>query len=207
MAVVYAQFTLINVCMWRWISSDYMHGIQYYQQIHTSAILYYQCKWEVFPTFAWTHINILLVQSTPLPSNPSLHVHTKLPITSAQVAFSWQLSMPSSHSSMSAKDMDFICLYTCQPYYQKDINSVGDFPYLQQYTWTSYLCNLLHFHQIHCCTCIQNYQSHQHMWHSHGSCLFSVHTHQCLHVEMEFMSSMLNSVAYKQEVESLNLLG
>jgi len=38
MAVVYVQFTLINVCMW--ISSGYMHVIQYYQQTHTSAILY-----------------------------------------------------------------------------------------------------------------------------------------------------------------------
>ena len=46
--------------------------------------------------------NFLLVQLTPFPSNPLLHVHTKLPITSVQVAFTWQLSMLRSHSSMSA---------------------------------------------------------------------------------------------------------
>ena len=42
------------------------------------------------------------MQLTLLPSNPLLHVHTKLPITSVQVAFTWQLSVSRSHSSMSA---------------------------------------------------------------------------------------------------------
>ena len=45
---------------------------------------------------------VLLVQVTPFPSNPLLHVHTKLPITSVQVAFALQLSISSSHSSIFA---------------------------------------------------------------------------------------------------------
>ena len=34
--------------------------------------------------------------------------------------------------------------------------------------------------------CIQSYQSHQHRWHLHGSCLGPFHTHQCLHVELDY---------------------
>jgi len=35
----------------------------------------------------------LLVQLTPSPSKPALQVHSKLPVVSVQVAFSWQLSV------------------------------------------------------------------------------------------------------------------
>ena len=47
--------------------------------------------------------NNLLVQLIPSPSNPVLHVHAKLQITSAQVAFTWQLSVSNSLSSISVQ--------------------------------------------------------------------------------------------------------
>jgi len=55
-------------------------------------------------------MNFLLMQLTPSPSNPLLHVHTKVPITSTHVAFSWQLSVRSSHSSRSTcRDGIYAC--------------------------------------------------------------------------------------------------
>ena len=38
---------------------------------------------------------------TPSPEYPSLHVHWKLPMVSMQLAFTWQLSVPSTHSLTS----------------------------------------------------------------------------------------------------------
>jgi len=49
----------------------------------------------------------LLVQLIPSPSNPVLHVQSKLPITSVQVAFTWQLCVSSSHSSISVNKKNF----------------------------------------------------------------------------------------------------
>ena len=56
---------------------------------------------------------------------------------------------------------------------------------------TSYLCSWLHFLQTHCCIHTQSYQSHQHRWHSYGSCPCPIHTHQCLHVEMDISSGYI----------------
>ena len=70
-----------------------LNKIVYYEIINASG--------GQLPPFARTQSNFLLMQLTPSPSNPLLHVHTKLPITSTQVAFTWQLSISSSHSSTS----------------------------------------------------------------------------------------------------------
>ena len=136
------------------------------------------------PFFVTIHRNFLLAQLTPFPSNPLLHVHTKLPITSAHVAFTWQLSTLSSHSSMSACRDGFhedACMLSVKysahtiKICHGDINSI-----FEGITQTSYLYTQLHCHQIHHYMCIESYQSHQHMYHSHGSCLCPVHTHQYL---------------------------
>ena len=69
------------------------------------------------------------MQSTPFPSNPLLHVHTKLPITSAQVAFTWQLSVSCSHSSMSVCTGGFQqVIYEEQLTQQKHQCKWGKFP-------------------------------------------------------------------------------
>ena len=89
MAVVCVPFTLINVCMER---SGYILCSLAMVVPYTNIRTIQRC----------TGTSYVLVQLTPFPSNPLLHVHTKLPITSAQVAFTWQLSVSRSHSPMSA---------------------------------------------------------------------------------------------------------
>ena len=92
------------------------------------------------------HRNFLLMQLTPLPSNPLLHSHSKLPITSVQVAFTWQLSVSSSHSSMSARRDGFHL--TCYPAMinHKNNNAGNSLP-LQEYSclWNFLLVQLTPF--------------------------------------------------------------
>ena len=89
MAIVCVPLTLINVCTER-------------------IRLYIYATWQMVVPYrnirtiqGCTGTSYVLVQLTPFPSNPLLHVHTKLPMTSAQVAFTWQLSVSCSHSPMS----------------------------------------------------------------------------------------------------------
>ena len=98
MAVVCVQFTLINVCMQRWIIRLQIGMLFSKQSTHKTIKTSTQVR-----DVAIMNRNFLLMQLTPLPSNPLLHSHSKLPITSVQVAFTWQLSVSSSHSSTSAR--------------------------------------------------------------------------------------------------------
>jgi hypothetical protein len=43
------------------------------------------------------------VQVTPLPANPALHAHMKLPFVFVQVAFGLQLLVPAVHSFTSVQ--------------------------------------------------------------------------------------------------------
>ena len=70
--------------------------------------------------------NFLLVQLIPSPENPTLQVHSKLPKVLLHVAFSWQVSVPPEHSSMSIQIKEFhivntidiihACHGKCNPY-------------------------------------------------------------------------------------------
>ena len=111
--------------------------------------------------------NFLLVQLTPLfPSNPLLHEHTKLPITSVQVAFTWQLSVSSSHSSMSAcRDGFYLVIHTAT---WRKVNpeismQVGEIPFHCKDAQEVLTCAVdsISF-KIDCCMCIciQSYTNH-----------------------------------------------
>ena len=66
------------------------------------------------------------MQFTPSPSNPLLHVQIKLLITSAHVAFTWQLSISSSHSSTSMCRVEISHMYALNKIvYYEIINASG----------------------------------------------------------------------------------
>ena len=74
----------------------------------TYTVKVYMIPWILFIA------QILLVQLTPSPEKPALQVHSKLPKVLMQVAFSWQLSVPSVHSltSIQNKTMHISASYT-----------------------------------------------------------------------------------------------
>jgi len=64
---------------------------------------------------------VLLVQLTPFPSKPASHVHSKLPKVLLQVAFTWQSSIPVTHSSVSMKNN---CMVSIDFYKHPDFNCI-----------------------------------------------------------------------------------
>jgi len=60
-------------------------------------------------TLSWDLVYIP-VQVTPFPVYPVLQVQVKLPTVLSQVAWSWQLSVPSVHSSTSTSSQKVVCI-------------------------------------------------------------------------------------------------
>ena len=117
MTPVNLQYTLIYVCWKSTISHKVMSqkiipSSTVCDDLHTDTVM-----WTWYCEFYNSIAQILLVQLTPSPEKPALHIHSKLPKVLMQVAFSWQLSVPSVHSLMSIqnKRMHICASYTLLP--------------------------------------------------------------------------------------------
>ena len=100
------------------VASKYCHSLnRLFQNVSIvktphSRIIVHRCESTI------TNNQFALVQLTPFPSNPLRQAHSKLPKVLLQVAFTWQSSIPVSHSSISTYEeqmYDTIIIYRHKP--------------------------------------------------------------------------------------------